>query len=146
MMAMLRPFLTPAAAKTWAQRVQERVTLGGASMTAPEDEADEDEGGLLRAVLPAALAELDRTRAAQVAARALRSIQMDGLDDLGDGRRRRQSSVADARQRTSELRALAESTFWHELAHAAPSLIDLVVLADDTMRLRLGRALRAACA
>jgi hypothetical protein len=71
-------------------------------MTAPEDEADEDEGGLLRAVLPAALAELDRTRAAQVAARALRSIQMDGLDDLGDGRRRRQSSVADARRRTSE--------------------------------------------
>ena len=150
MTAMLRPFLTPAAAKTWAQRVQERVTLGGASMTAPEDEADEDEGGLLRAVLPAALAELHRTRAAQVAARALRSIQMDYqmevLDDLGDGRRRRQSSVADARRRTSELRALAESTFWHELAHAAPSLIDLVVLADDTMRLRLGRALRAACA
>ena len=40
---------------------------------------------------------------------------------------------------------MGRSTFWHELAYAAPSLIDLLVTADDEARVRIGRAMRAAC-
>lgn len=45
----------------------------------------------------------------------------------------------------AELHAIAEATFWHELAHAIPGLVDLLVVSDDVMRKRIGRALRAAC-
>ena len=51
--------------------------------------------------------------------------------------------------RAAELVALSEATFWNELAHAVPALIDLIVISgateDDESLLRIGRALRSLC-
>ena len=134
--SVLAALLTPAAWKAWVKEARARAAA--AAEDAKYGDSMHEGQKLVRAVLPAAAAELGDVRAAQEAARALRSLSTDEHD--GDA-----AWEDDDARRALELRALAESTFWHELAAAVPSLIDLVVSADDAMRTRLGRALRAAC-
>ena len=119
----LMAILTPESTKTWSMhRLTQQLAHG--------EEAQRS--------LSALSASLGAARLSQDAARALRDMIDD--EDAAEVALAKQETV-----RLAELRALAESTFWHELAQAAPSLIDLLVTADDAMRAKLGRVLRAMC-
>lgn len=118
--AVMAAILRPAAAKLWE----------GACLDAA--------GERRRARLDLAAAHYHAVARAQRIARALRHLSSDVHDGAA-------AWADDEETRATELLVLAESTFWHELGHAIPALIDLIAKADRPMRLRIGRALRATC-
>ena len=143
--------LTPTANRAFL----ELIAASKASAEGAEEEGDDDEAlrrrdatRLLRGVqarsrLEAAADDLESISRSQRAASDLHELATDTHD--GDAA----VLPTEGGARAAELVALSEATFWNELAHAVPALIDLIVISgateDDESLLRIGRALRSLC-